>query len=144
LRCGHPLVCDDKLPTYFDNGQLMTASSHPYHRPYRAFETLGQKAASFSAANKPVHCIFTLDPQTVATPLPTPLPISITEIHGFDKFKTLQPAHLYEFPFLKPRALPYLTTLLNSVPLFRLSFPFSFTAQASVHEAIVRHCETLP
>ncbi len=144
LHCGHPLVCDDKLPSFFEDGRFMTASSHPYHRPYRAIETLGHKAASFSAANKPVHGIFTLDPQLVDTTLPAPLPITISEIHGFDKFKALQPAHLYEFPFLKPRALPYLTTLLNSVPIFRLRFPFSFSAQAGVHEAIVHHCETLP
>ncbi len=143
LHCGHPLVCDDKLPTFFEDGRFMAASSHPYHRPYRAFETLGQKAASFSAANKPVHCIFTLDPQPVDTTLPTPLPITISEIHGFDKFKALQPAHLYEFPFLKPRALPYLTTILNSAPIFRLRFPFSLSARAGVHEAIVHHCETL-
>ena len=49
LKNGHGLVSDDKVATYFENETLFVVPSHPNHRPFRKFETLGNRVESFDA-----------------------------------------------------------------------------------------------
>ena len=65
--------------------------------------------------------------------------IGIEEIRGFKKFDTLMPNYLYTFSYLKPGRLKYLSRMLNTVRVFKVTVPWDLERIGEVHEAICRH-----
>ncbi|WP_419176772.1 hypothetical protein [Desulfosediminicola sp.] len=133
IRQGHSLITDDKLATYIDNNRFMTVTSHPYHRPYRKFEELGYRVENFSTESKSIHGIYILagcGPDE---------DILIEEVKGYMKFDTLLPNYLYMFSYLRAKRLAYLTSMLNSIRVFRVRVPWDKDRLAEVHAAITEH-----
>lgn len=137
IKQGHTLVSDDKVPTFIDDGRFMAVGSHPYHRPYRSFEELGDCVDNYVTTFKPIHAFYGLE--TVAADAD----VAIDEITGFKKFETLLPNYLYMFPFLKPQRLRYLTQMLNRIKVFSVKVPWDLQLQSKVHDAICNHSQKI-
>jgi len=137
LQQGHSLVSDDKVATYIDDGNFMAMGSFPYHRPYRRFEDLGYYAQNFMQESKPIYAMYELCRST------SDALVSIEEIYGYEKFDTLLPNYLYIFPWLKKERFTYLSKMLNSVKVFRVTVPWNMERLDEVYEAICTHTNYL-
>lgn len=133
IKQGHPLISDDKIPTFIENNKFMVVGSHPYHRPYRKFEELGYHVDNFTKSFKPIHAFYLLQGQKEDAD------IIIKEINGFAKFDLLIPNYLYMFSWLKAKRLKYLSTMLNSVRVFSVDVPWDKDRLGEVHSAICEH-----
>ncbi|MEA3491098.1 MAG: hypothetical protein U9R27_04285 [Campylobacterota bacterium] len=130
---GHPLISDDKVATFIQDGRFMAVASHPYHRPYRKFEELGYRVEEFAKNFKPIHIFYQLEG------VDGDAEITIEEIKGFAKFDTLLPNYLYMFSWLKPERLRYLSGMLNSVMVFHVRVPWGMERLGEVYAAICDH-----
>ncbi|MEA2047018.1 MAG: hypothetical protein U9O64_01070 [Campylobacterota bacterium] len=133
IKQGHPLISDDKVPTFVHDGQFMAVGSHPYHRPYRKFEELGYRVDKFTAEFKPIHAFYELEG------VGGDEDITIVEIKGFEKFDALLPNYLYMFSWLRPERLAYLSKMLNTIKVFRVEVPWNMERLREVHAAICEH-----
>jgi hypothetical protein len=133
IKQGHPLVSDDKVPTFIQDGKFMAVGSHPYHRPYRKFEELGYRVEKFTDRFKPIHAFYALEG------VDRNEEISINEIIGFAKFDALLPNYLYTFSWLKPQRLGYLSQMLNGIRVFHVKVPWDLERLDAVYGAICRH-----
>ncbi len=133
IKQGHPLISDDKVPTFIVDGKFMAVGSHPYHRPFREFEVFGYRVEHFIEKFKPIHAFYVLEKSesNAAT--------VIEEINGFEKFDRLLPNYLYTFPYLRPKRLKYLAMMLNSIRVFRVSRPWDMERLNEVYHAICEH-----
>ncbi|MEH6584843.1 MAG: hypothetical protein V7754_23185, partial [Halioglobus sp.] len=107
LKQGHPMLSDDKAATFLHEGQFYAAPSHPHHRPFREFETLGYPLDNFSTHARPIHAFYLLEPGEPDSD------IAITEVTGFRKFEELMPNYLYNFRFLRQQRLTWLAQLAD-------------------------------
>ncbi len=137
IKQRHPLISDDKVPTFIQNGKFMAVGSHPYHRPYRKFEELGYRVENFSTGFKPIHAFYELEG------VEGDVEISIEEIKGFSKFDALLPNYLYMFSWLRPERLKYLSTMLNSVRVFHVKVPWDRDRLGEVHDTLLKHCNNI-
>ena len=133
IKQGHSLVSDDKVPTFITDGKFMAVGSHPYHRPYRKFEELGYRVSDFTTEFKPIHAFYALESVEAEDD------ITIEEIKGFAKFDILLPNYLYMFTYLKPKRLKYLSSMLNSIKVFRVHVPWDMERLGEVHDVICGH-----
>ena len=137
IKRGHPLISDDKVPTFIADGKFMAVGSHPYHRPYRKFEELGYRVENFTTDFKPIHAFYELEG------VEGDADITIEEIKGFEKFDALLPNYLYMFSYLKPKRLKYLSSMLNGIKVFRVQVPWDMERLGEVHDAICKHSKGL-
>ena len=135
IKQGHPLISDDKVPTFIDDGKFMAVGSHPYHRPYRKFEELGYRVNDFTTHFKPIHAFYALEG------VEGDKDIIIKEIKGFEKFDILLLNYLYMFSWLRPKRLKYLSKMLNSVRVFHVKVPWDMQRLSEVHEMICQHSQ---
>jgi len=133
IKQGHPLISDDKVPTFIKDGKFMAVGSHPYHRPYRKFEELGYRVEKFTIEFKPIHVFYELEG------VDGDAEITIEEINGFAKFDALFPNYLYMFSWLKSKRLKYLSSMLNSIKVFHVKVPWDVERLDEVHDMICRH-----
>jgi len=137
IKQGHTLISDDKVPTFIQDGKFMAVGSHPYNRPYRKFEELGYRVDKFIEKIKPIHVFYELEGVDVDAK------ITIEEIKGFKKFGVLLPNYLYMFSYLKPQRLKYLSSMLNSIRVFRVQVPWDMERLGEVHDMICEHSKGL-
>ena len=137
IKQGNPLISDDKVPTFIQDGKFMAVGSHPYHRPYRKFEELGYRVEKFTETFKPIHAFYELEG------VEGDAEIIIEEIRGFEKFNTLLPNYLYMFSYLQPKRLKYLSQMLNSIRVFHVKVPWDMERLCEVHNTIVAHSQEL-
>ena len=133
IKQGHPLISDDKVPTFIHDGKFMAVGSHPYHRPYRKFEELGYRVNDFTTNFKSIHAFYELEG------VEGDAEITIEEINGFAKFDALLPNYLYMFSYLKPKRLRYLSKMLNDVKVFHVQVPWDMERLNEVHNVICEH-----
>ncbi len=133
INQGHPLISDDKVPTFIADGKFMAVGSHPYHRPYRKFEELGYRVEKFTSEFKPIHTFYELEG------VEGDADITIEEIKGFAKFDALLPNYLYMFSYLKPKRLKYLSSMLNSIKVFHVQVPWDRERLNEVYSKICEH-----
>ncbi|WP_309499260.1 hypothetical protein [Sulfurovum sp.] len=133
IKQGHPLISDDKVPTFIADGKFMAVGSHPYHRPYRKFEELGYRVENVTTDFKPIHTFYELEGVEGG------LEISIKEITGFKKFDAILPNYLYMFSWLRPERLKYLSKMLNDVRVFHVQVPWDMERLCEVHDMIYKH-----
>lgn len=133
IKQGHTLISDDKVPTFIDDGKFIAVGSHPYHRPYRKFEELGYLVENFTTHFNPIHAFYALEG------VEGNADITIEEIKGFEKFDTLLPNYLYMFSHLKPKRLKYLSSMMNSIKVFRVQVPWDMERLGEVHDMICKH-----
>ncbi len=137
MKQGHPLVSDDKVPTFIQDGSVMAVGSHPYHRPYRKFEELGYRVETFTDSFKPIHAFYELEGAE------SDAEIRIEEVKGFAKFDALLQNYLYMFSWLKPQRLKYLSQMLNSIRVFHVAVPWDMQRLGEVHTMICTHSQGL-
>jgi len=137
IKQGHALISDDKVPTFIQDDKFMAVGSHPYHRPYRKFEELGYHVDDFTTSLKPIHVFYAFES------VESENDITIEEIKGFEKFDVLLPNYLYMFTYLKPKRLKYLSSMLNSIKVFRVQVPWNMERLHEVHKNICAHSKTL-
>ncbi len=133
IRQGHPLISDDKVPTFIEKGRFMAVGSHPYHRPYRKFEDLGHRVNNFTTSFRPIHAFYIL------TGVQEDANVTIEEVNGFEKFDTLLPNYLYMFSWLRAKRLQYLSGMVNSIRVFHVQVPWAMERLREVHSAIYKH-----
>ncbi len=133
IKQGHPLISDDKVPTFIKDDKFMAVGSHPYHRPYRKFEELGYRVEKFTERFKPIHAFYELEG------VEGDAEITIEEINGFEKFDALLPNYLYMFSYLKPKRLKYLSSMLNSIKVFHVKVPWDMERLGEVYDMICEH-----
>jgi len=137
IKQGHPLISDDKVSTFIQDGKYMAVGSHPFHRPYRKFEELGYRVENFTADFKPIHSFYELEG------VESDADIRIEEIKGFAKFDTLLPNYLYMYSWLKPQRLKYLSGMMNCIKVFRVQVPWDKERLGEVHNIICEHSKGL-
>jgi hypothetical protein len=137
INQGHRLTSDDKVATLLKEDCFMAHSSHPYHRPYRNFEDLGNYASSYQTSCNPIHAFYELHKNHSDSN------VTIKEVNGVDKFNTIFPNFLYTFPFLKEYRLQYLSKALHIVNMFRVQVPWNLEHLEVVHDSICKHLKEL-
>jgi hypothetical protein len=137
LGQGHPMLADDKLGIFEKEGSFFTASSYPYHRPFRQFEVLGRPIEHFATGAKLIHAIYVLEQGDPASGT------EISEVRGLRKFEQLMPHYLFQFPFLRAQRLGWMASLSSQCPVFRVCRPWNLDRMHEVHEAICAHSREL-
>lgn len=132
LKQGHPLISDDKIATFVEDGKLMLVGSHPYHRPYRKFEELGYRSKAFSTHFAPLHVLYLLEKSEDGT-------LAFEEVKGFEKFDALDPHYLYSFDFLRAKRFAYYAKILNNIRIFRVKRPWDMEKLAEVYGTMCVH-----
>lgn len=133
LKQGDALVADDKVPMFMEDGRVFIAGAHPYHRPYRQLEVLGDYAVNFEMDCQPIHAFYILD--TVAENAN----VDIEEVRGVEKFEFLHPNYLYATPLTGQESINSLTVLLQQAPMFRLKIPWNLERLPEVYSALNQH-----
>ena len=137
IKQGHALVSDDKVAILEEKGKLLAVPSHPHHRPYRKMEDLGHLVNNMSYIPKPIRAIYTL--HRVASDAP----ISITELQGIEKFKSLRFSSEINLSFLKSQRFSALGRLAKNVPIYKVTVPWDIERLEEVYRAITNHCQLL-
>lgn len=133
LKQGHPMLSDDKVATFLEQGRYYAVPSHPHHRPFREFEVLGNPVQLFASQARPIHAFYVL---AQAEP---DAGIEITEVTGFRKFEELLPNYLFSFRFLQAQRLRWLAQLADQSLVYRVSRPWSLGRMHETYEAICAH-----
>ncbi len=136
LRQGHPMLSDDKVATFLEQGRYYAVPSHPHHRPFRQFEVLGNPIEHFARQARPIHAFYALD-QTGPH-----AGIEITEVTGFRKFEQLLPNYLFSFHFLQEQRLRWLAQLADQSLVYRVSRPWNMERMHETYTAICAHTRT--
>lgn len=134
LKQGHTLVSDDKVATYEQNRVFLSVPSIPFHRPYRKMEDLGYFVENVASNPKPIHAIYELEKTKAGAP------ITITELHGIEKFKALRYSSEINLSFLKTKRFVFLSRLAKAVPVYKVTVPWDMERLGEVHDMIVEHC----
>jgi len=135
LSRGHALISDDKVAVTAD---MEIVPSHPYHRPYRQFETLGRRAARVSEHMLKPAAVYLL------SPLPAHEAPIITEVTGYAKFDALLPSLMYLFAQNRVERLKHLTRFLDDVFVCRIALPWALPRLPDVYDAIAAHRQIVP
>lgn len=138
LEHGHSLVTDDILPIWLEDDYVVCAPSFPYHRPFRAPETLGYPTDNYKTNFRPLKALYVLEKgdansATVIDPL-----------RGYRKFEALKKSGLvYTFDFMTLSHNGILASLLNYVKVFRVTRPWNMSRIDEVYREIRRHAQNL-
>ncbi len=130
LDRGHTLISDDKVGTYLHNESVFAVPSHPYHRPFRQEETLGNFIENFSKNPLPVKHVFEL------MPVAGDQEIIITRISGHEKFKILRYHTDMMLPFLNVNRLEYIAKVSDHIMVHQIQVPRDLTRLNEVYNAI--------
>lgn len=133
MHQGHKVISDDKVATYEECGAFYASPSHPYHRPYRKMEDLGQLIKNFSQEVKPIQAIYDLKKGKANCN------IEIIEITGIEKFKSLRYSSEINMPFLKQQRFLYLMRMAAQVSVFQIVIPWKLERLSEVYETIIDH-----
>jgi len=133
MKQGHTMISDDKVASYENRDQFFAVPSHPHHRPHRKMEDLGYFVENMATISKPIHAIYELDR---AKP---DAPITITELHGIEKFKSLCYSSEINLSFLKTKRFTFLSRLAKVVPVYKVTVPWDMERLPEVHKVICEH-----
>jgi len=133
IKQNHPMISDDKVALREEEGGFLAISSHPHHRPYRKMEDLGYFVENMAHDPKPIHAIYELDRAAADAD------ISITELSGIEKFKTLRFSSEINLSFLKSKRFDFLSNLARQVPVYKVTVPWDMERLNEVHDAICEH-----
>lgn len=137
IRRGHPLITDDKMATYEEEGEYYAVPSHPYHRPFRTVEVLGYECENAATEVKPIHAIYILEKSEPEAD------IVIRRLKGIEKFSRLHEGGEMNFSFFTPEYVNYLAGLANKVSVFNVTVPHDLERLNQVYDAIVSHTNSL-
>jgi hypothetical protein len=137
LKRDHPMLSDDKVATFFHEGEFWAVPSHPHHRPFREFEVLGYPVENFAASARPIHAFYLLEAGEPDSAL------EITEIEGFRKFEQLLPNYLFSFSFLQQQRMRWLAQLADQSLVFKVRRPWALDRMHEVYDTVCAHSRSL-
>lgn len=137
LQRGHPLITDDKMATYEKDDIYYAVPSHPYHRPFRAVEVLGNLCDNPATVTRPLHAIYILEKDEPEAD------IVIRELKGIEKFTHLHKGGEMNFSFFTPQYVAYLAGLANHVKMFSIKVPQDLERLEEVYKQIKEHASTI-
>lgn len=136
IRRGHPLITDDKMATFENDGIYYAVPSHPYHRPFRTVEVLGYKCENVADGTKPIRAVYILNP------CKSDEECEIRMLKGIEKFSRLHEGGEMNFSFFTPQYVRYLASLANRVPVFSVNVPHNLERLREVHDTVLGHLYT--
>lgn len=137
IKQGHPMISDDKVACLEQDHQFLAVPSYAYHRPYRQLEDLGYFVENMVQKPKPIHAIYELKRMNADSD------ISISELHGIEKFKALRYSMEFSLSFLKTKQFSFLSRIAKIVPVFRVAVPWDIGRLNEVHEVITGHSKSI-
>jgi len=133
LKKGHPLVTDDKMATFEKDGVYYAVPSHPYHRPFRTTEVLGNLCENIATKARPIHAIYILKKEEPNAQ------IVIRKLKGIEKFSRLHEGGEMNFSFFSRDYVSYLAALANKVDVFEVTIPHDLKRLEEVYQVIKLH-----
>ena len=137
IQRGHILVTDDKMATFEKNGIYYAVPSHPYHRPFRTVEVLGNLCENLATQTKPIHAIYILKKSEADAKC------EIRPLKGIEKFSRLHEGGEMNFSFFTPQYVSYLAALANRVPVFAITIPHDFDRLPEVYDILTKHANSI-
>jgi hypothetical protein len=133
---GAKLIADDILPTFENDTKIMCIASHPYSRPHRKLQTLGDQVNDFETSSHPISAIYILqnDSDTTQT--------TITPIKGIEKFTLArQNSLIYTLKGFRLEHEKHLGKILNTIPFFKISRPWGMEYMGETYQSIKKHIQ---
>ena len=137
IKKNHPMISDDKVAILKKDGAYYAVPSHPHHRPYRKAEDLGFYVANMVTYPKPIHAIYELDATDANAD------ITISEIHGIEKFKILRLSSQINLEFLRTQRFVLLGDIARLIPIYQVTVPWDLNRLNEVHDVICQHCKEI-
>lgn len=137
IRRGHTLVTDDKMATFEKDGTYYAVPSHPYHRPFRTVEVLGNLCENSATNTKPIHAIYILKKSE------TDAKCEVRQLKGIEKFSRLHEGGEMNFSFFTPQYVSYLAALANHVSVFAITVPHDFDRLPEVYDILTKHSNSI-
>jgi len=128
---GAKLITDDVLPTYIADDRVYCVASHPYSRPYRGAETLGEYISEYDNDPHLISAIYILqnDSDTTKT--------TITPIKGIEKFTlTRKNSLIYTLKGFRLEHEKHLGKILSTIPFFKISRPWGMEYIDETYQSI--------
>jgi hypothetical protein len=136
--CNHGarLIADDVLPTFIKDNQIMCATSHPYSRPNRGAETLGEYISDYVTTFKPITSIYILQNDSEASKT------TITPIKGIAKFQMARKNSLiYTLKHFRMEHEKHLGLILNQIPFYQIQRPWGMDYLSDTYQTIRNHIQ---
>lgn len=133
LKRGHPLITDDKMATFENNGKFYAVPAHPFHRPYRTVEVLGYRCTNPASEVRPIGAVYILKP------IEGDMPCCIRKLKGIEKFSRLHEGGEMNFSFFTPQYVAYLASLANQIAVFEIEIPHDLNRLDEVHDILLAH-----
>lgn len=133
MKQGHTLISDDKVAVVENNRKFYAIPSHPHHRPHRGMEDLGFFVKNVAIEPKIINSIYELVKSNAD------MKITIEEIRGIDKFKSLRYASEMNMFFLREKRFKLLMDMANEISVYRVAVPWNINRIQEVYEVIYSH-----
>ncbi len=137
IKKNHPMISDDKVAILKRDGAYYAVPSHPHYRPYRKAEDLGFYVKNMAMYSKPIHAIYELDATDANAD------ITISEICGIEKFKTLRVSSQINLEFLRTQRFVLLGELARIITIYQVTVPWDLNRLNEVHDVICQHCKEI-
>lgn len=137
IKQGHILLSDDTLGVYKKDDTFMAVASYPFHRPYREAESLGYKVTNIATEPKPVKALFLL-----AKGAPD-ANIEIIEVKGIQKYRAFHFSTFINFDFMKEQRFKRLSTMAQSIPVYKVTVPWDIKRLPEVYKAITKYVSSM-
>ena len=137
MKQGHTMISDDKVATFQKDGDFYAVPSYPHHRPYRDIEDIGYFVENFAHTPNVMHTVYALEGVT------SNKEVTIRELSGVEKFKTLRDAKEMNLFFHELTQLNYLAKVAQTLSVFKVTVPWDLKRLDDVYYAIIQHQRNL-
>jgi len=137
IRRRHPFLSDDTLGIEWRDGKFHAVASYPFHRAFRAPESLGVPVELVARKPQPLKAIYFLRRREAEAE------VKIAGVTGIRKFKAFHFSSFINFDFLKRPRFEFLGAMAASVPAYEIEIPWDLDRLGEVHDQIVRHSLTV-
>ena len=136
LRRGHALVADDVLPTFEEGERLFCLPAHPYCRPMRGRETLGEYHPRLARGRLPIRALYFLERGSPEEG------VAIEPVRGIERFVGLKNHGIvYTFPGRLLEHNRHIEALANRLPVYRLRRPWGMEWMEETCGTMIRYLE---
>ena len=132
IQQGHTMLSDDTVGIEKKGNDYYAIASYPFHRPYRETGTLGYPVKDFAFKPNPLHAIFLLQK------VEPHADVSITKLHGIEKFKAFHNSAFIFFDFTKQDRFFFFSKMAKHIPVYKVTIPWDLERLQEVYAAIVK------
>ena len=132
-RQGFDLITDDKARLTAISDDYHVFSSHPYRRPNREYEALGEYSENFRNTSLPLNSIFALNLVDANSEC------RVTKLAGLEKFELVKSSSLYGAISLTEPVIKEILSMVLHCEVYRIDVPRDLCRLPEVCELILRH-----